>query len=204
MIGRQMFSAAIELCMPFAKGVVRRWVYRKENKVTRMNVPQWEDDFLLNRWMPTSLFYEYLEMVIQFGFVTIFVSAFPLAPLFALINNVFEIRLDARKMITTYRRPVAQRYCLSWFVFDDNLSFFRVKNIGIWYRILDTICKLSVITNGMIIAFTTEFVPRFFYYFENGNLNGYFNTTLSYFDAQVVNEHLKLGYDSAKLGPYCV
>ncbi len=109
MIGRQMFSAAIELCMPFAKGVVRRWVYRKENKVTRMNVPQWEDDFLLNRWMPTSLFYEYLEMVIQFGFVTIFVSAFPLAPLFALINNVFEIRLDARKMITTYRRPVAQR-----------------------------------------------------------------------------------------------
>lgn len=109
MIGRQMFSAAIELCMPFVQGVIRRWVYRKENKVTRMNVPQWEDDFLLNRWMPTSLFYEYLEMVIQFGFVTIFVSAFPLAPLFALINNVFEIRLDARKMITTYRRPVAQR-----------------------------------------------------------------------------------------------
>lgn len=55
----------------------------------------------------------------------------------------------------------------------------------------------------MIIAFTTEFVPRFFYYFEHGNLNGYFNTTLSYFDAKVVNEHLKLGYDNSKLG-YCV
>jgi len=109
MIGRQMFSAAIELCMPFAQNMYSRWVYRKENKVTRMNVPQWEDDFLLTRWSPTSLFYEYLEMVIQFGFVTIFVSAFPLAPLFALINNVFEIRLDARKMITTFKRPVAQR-----------------------------------------------------------------------------------------------
>ncbi|KAJ6217834.1 hypothetical protein RDWZM_008991 [Blomia tropicalis] len=187
MVGRQLFSAMLELCMPFIRGLYNGWIYRKENKVTRMNVPQWEDDFLLSRWMPTSLFYEYLEMVIQFGFVTIFVSAFPLAPLFALINNVFEIRLDARKMIKTYRRPVAQ----------------RVKNIGIWYRILDTICKLSVITNAMIIAFTTEFVPRFYYYFENGNLNGYVNSTLSYFDAKVVNEHLKLGYDESKLG-YCV
>ena len=109
MIGRQMFSAGIELCMPFIHNMYSRWVYRKENKVTRMNAPQWEDDFLLSRWSPTSLFYEYLEMVIQFGFVTIFVSAFPLAPMFALLNNVFEIRLDARKMMTTFKRPVAQR-----------------------------------------------------------------------------------------------
>ena len=27
--------------------------------------------------------------VIQYGFVTIFVAAFPLAPFFALINNIF-------------------------------------------------------------------------------------------------------------------
>ena len=70
---------------------------------------QWEEDFMLESWDHMSLFYEYLELVIQFGFVTIFVSAYPLAPLFALINNVFEIRLDARKMILNYKRPVAQR-----------------------------------------------------------------------------------------------
>ena len=38
-----------------------------------------------------SLFDEYLEMVIQYGFITIFVSAFPLAPLFALLNNIIEV-----------------------------------------------------------------------------------------------------------------
>jgi hypothetical protein len=30
--------------------------------------------------------------VIQYGFVTLFVTAFPLAPFFALMNNVIEIR----------------------------------------------------------------------------------------------------------------
>lgn len=67
----------------------------------------------------------------QYGFVTIFVAAFPLAPFFALLNNIFEMRLDAKKLLTYYRRPVTQ----------------RVRDIGIWFRILDSVGKLSVITN---------------------------------------------------------
>ena len=50
-----------------------------------------------------------LLLVIQFGFITIFVAAFPLAPLFALLNNVIEIRLDAFKFVSVLRRPVAER-----------------------------------------------------------------------------------------------
>lgn len=69
--------------------------------------------------------------VLQYGFVTIFVAAFPLAPFFALLNNILEMRLDAKKLLTFYRRPVSQ----------------RVRDIGVWYRILDSIGKLSVITN---------------------------------------------------------
>ena len=46
---------------------------------------------------------------VQFGFVTIFVAAFPLAPFFALINNLMEIRLDAFKFVTQLRRPYAAR-----------------------------------------------------------------------------------------------
>lgn len=48
-------------------------------------------------------------LVVQFSFTTIFVAAFPLAPLLALINNIFEIRLDAIKMVRLERRLVPRK-----------------------------------------------------------------------------------------------
>ncbi len=82
--------------------------------------------------------------VIQFGFVTMFVASFPLAPLFALINNIFELRADAMNFAVNFRRPVSE----------------EVKNIGVWFRILEILTKISVLVNSFVIAFTTEFVPR--------------------------------------------
>lgn len=41
--------------------------------------------------------------------VTLFVASFPLAPLFALLNNIIEIRLDAKKYVTEVRRPIAAK-----------------------------------------------------------------------------------------------
>lgn len=81
--------------------------------------------------------------------MTLFVTAFPLAPVLALFNNILEIRFDATNLITNFRRPVAQ----------------NVKHIGIWIPIMDMISKLSVITNGCIIAFTTNLIP--YYIYEN-------------------------------------
>lgn len=72
---------------------------------------------------------------IQYGFVTLFAAAFPLAPLLALINNIFELRLDAQKILKYYRRPVP----------------YQVPNIGVWYRIFDIIGKLAVICNVSIL-----------------------------------------------------
>lgn len=69
--------------------------------------------------------------VLQFGFVTIFVAACPLAPLFALLNNWVEIRLDARKFVCERRRPVAE----------------RAQDVGIWFPILAGITHLAVISN---------------------------------------------------------
>ena len=65
--------------------------------------------FFVGDFSRLGLLDEYLELAIQYGFITLFVAAFPLAPLFALINNIFEIRLDARKvgMVTQIRHNIS-------------------------------------------------------------------------------------------------
>ena len=75
-----------------------------------------------------------MNTVLQFGFITIFVAAFHLAPLFALLNNWVEIRLDAQKFVCETRRIVAE----------------RAENIGIWFKILDMLAHLAVISNVSI------------------------------------------------------
>ena len=94
----------------------------------------------------------YFFVVLQFGFITIFVAAFPLAPLFALLNNWIEIRLDARKLICETRRPVAD----------------RAQNIGIWYEILDALVQIAVITN--VSKKCVEFFCEIFTFFHQLNL----------------------------------
>ncbi|KAG9429833.1 anoctamin-1-like isoform X4 [Apis mellifera carnica] len=176
MIGKQAMNTILEMLFPLfykwlntLKVHVGMTTEDGQRKITTRKYLQWIKDYKLVEWGPRSLFPEYLEMVLQYGFVTIFVAAFPLAPFFALLNNVFEMRLDAKKLLTMYRRPVGQ----------------RVTDIGIWYRILDSISKLSVITNAFIIAFTSNFIPRLVYRIivsDNYSLEGFLDHSLSKFN----------------------
>ncbi|XP_059484748.1 anoctamin-1 isoform X2 [Neocloeon triangulifer] len=172
MVGKQAVNTLLEMLYP----LYYKWVNTIKVKTgisdsqKELKKPlQWCKDYKLVEWGPSSLFDEYLEMVLQYGFVTIFVAAFPLAPFFALLNNILEMRLDAQKLLKFYRRPVTQ----------------RVRDIGVWYRILDSIGKLSVITNAFIIAFTTEFIPRLVYKYavsSNQSLEGYLDFSLASFN----------------------
>lgn len=69
--------------------------------------------------------------MIQYGFVTLFVAAFPLAPFLALLNNIIEVRLDAMKLTTQWKRPMAD----------------RAQDIGTWFFILKAVSKLAVLVN---------------------------------------------------------
>ncbi|XP_035825775.1 anoctamin-7 [Aplysia californica] len=138
------------------------WHRFKTRLVKGGQVSRWEDDYELIE--NEGLFQEYLEMVLQFGFITIFVAAFPLAPLFALLNNWVEIRLDAHKFVCETRRPVAE----------------RAQDIGVWFTILESLAQLAVISNAFLIAFTSEFLPRLLYQYEyEWDLHGYTNFTLA-------------------------
>lgn len=184
MVGKQFINTIVEMMMPY---LLKWWnVIRTIGRKKQIKSPlQWVKDFKLVDFGNMGLFPEYLEMVLQYGFVTIFVAAFPLAPFFALINNVLEMRLDAKKFLTCYRRPVPQ----------------RVNDIGVWYRILDSIGKLSIITNGFIIAFTSDFIPRLVYQATTGNgtLHQYVNHSLADFNVTVLkNRPISTTYNETK------
>ncbi|XP_072905887.1 anoctamin-1a [Hemitrygon akajei] len=172
MLGKQLIQNNLfEIGIPKLKKLIRYIKAKREAKLeaeSNCKVPrQYESDYNLEPF--SGLTPEYMEMIIQFGFVTLFVASFPLAPLFALLNNVIEIRLDAKKFISELRRPNAA----------------RSKDIGIWYNILRGIGKLAVIINAFVISFTSDFIPRlvFMYlYSPDGTLNGFTNNTLSYFN----------------------
>ncbi|KAM9832261.1 anoctamin-9-like [Neosynchiropus ocellatus] len=133
----------------------------------------WLKNYKLTKTDAFSLFNEFLEMVVQFSFTTIFVAAFPLAPLLALINNIFEIRLDAIKMVRLERRLVPR----------------KTNDIGIWTKILEAIGVLAVIANGLVIGVSSDFIPRLVYRYRYGPcatgstdtpcMQGYINDTLS-------------------------
>ncbi|XP_077578199.1 anoctamin-7 isoform X2 [Stigmatopora nigra] len=167
MVGKQLINNIQEFVCP----KLRSWWQRRKRsgKVKEAQEPgaaqilcPWEVDYQL--LVCEGLFSEYLEMVIQFGFITIFVAACPLAPLFALINNWVEIRLDAQKFVTEYRRPVVE----------------RAQDIGIWLDILQFMAYTAVLGNAFLIAFTSSFLPRLYYrYTRNADLGGFINFTLA-------------------------
>ncbi|XP_064276588.1 anoctamin-2 isoform X3 [Passer domesticus] len=173
MLGKQLIQNNLfEIGIPKLKKLFRK-LKDERTEVKEMDTnqskdpQQWHLDYILEPF--TGLTPEYMEMIIQFGFVTLFVASFPLAPVFALLNNIIEVRLDAKKFVTELRRP-------------DTV---REKDIGIWYNILSGIGKLSVIINAFVIAVTSDFIPRLMYqyvYSQNGTMHGFINHTLSYFN----------------------
>ncbi|XP_059725704.1 anoctamin-8 isoform X4 [Haemorhous mexicanus] len=81
-------------------------------------------------------FQDYQEMFIQFGYVVLFSSAFPLAAACALLNNVLEIRSDAFKLCSGLQRPFGQ----------------RVASIGHWQKVMEAMGVLAIVVNCYLIA----------------------------------------------------
>lgn len=85
-------------------------------------------------------FDDYLEMVVQFGYVTLFASAFPLCSIITIVFLFLEERSDMFKLLFLCRRPVVK----------------RAKNIGVWFKVLTAMMILSMVTNCFLFGFASE------------------------------------------------
>jgi hypothetical protein len=90
-------------------------------------------------------FEDYNELAIQFGFHNLFVVAFPLTPLLALVNNMVEVHVDAAKLCFGCRRPFPH----------------PAKSIGVWFYIFRFMTYMTVGTNAALILWTSDLFENY-------------------------------------------
>ena len=81
---------------------------------------------------------DYSELAIQFGYMTFFIAAFPAAAFFAIVNNYFEIRSDAYRMLSQLRRPTP----------------LSAETVGAWLPIFQLMAGICVVVNAALLSFT--------------------------------------------------
>ena len=91
-----------------------------------------------------------MEIIIQFGYVTLFASAYPLASMISIVANLIEIRADAFKISYVCRRPRSS----------------RCDGLNVWKNLLQCIVSLSALTNCLILGYSSgqlkEWLPHFY------------------------------------------
>ena len=90
-------------------------------------------------------FDDYLEMVIEFGYIVLFASAIPLGSTLAIVANFVELRTDSTKLARVLARP---RYIVT-------------NSIGTWKTLLNVIVSFSALTNCIIFGMTSSQLMQF-------------------------------------------
>jgi len=130
---------AQEVVLPWLTSKVQLILYLRKNK-EQEKLPVWERDNKKGDFDGTLN--EYSEIVIQYGYITLFAATFPIAPLFAVLNNIVEIRTDAFKILSAFPRP----------------RYKGAQNIGTWYYVLEFLGICAVMTNCALIGLSFEVI----------------------------------------------
>jgi hypothetical protein len=105
------------------------------------------DPFELQERRPPaeSLFDNFSDLSIEFGYISFFSPAFPLACLLAFVANLIDLRSDSLAICRGFRRVQWQ----------------HAEDIGSWYQVLSTVSFIAVISNACLLGFvSTQMAAR--------------------------------------------
>ncbi|XP_043563105.1 anoctamin-10 isoform X1 [Chiloscyllium plagiosum] len=136
----QIINQLIETLVPYLyKTIMRKGAGLK--KMTMENTPD-IDKIKLQGEMSSfpGMFDEYMELFVQFGYVSLFSCIYPLTAILVMVNNITEIRMDAMKLCHLFRKPFIS----------------PAANIGVWQTAFEMIGFLSVISNCFLISISPQ------------------------------------------------
>mmetsp|Transcript_14000 Transcript_14000/g.27157 ORF Transcript_14000/g.27157 Transcript_14000/m.27157 type:complete len:611 (+) Transcript_14000:852-2684(+) len=130
-----------------------------------------EQEFELSNY--GSTYHDYDEIVVLFGYVSLFVTVLPIAPAVAALAVYVENKLDLYNLCKQQRRPEPR----------------GAQSIGTWFPIMNLLSAISIITNSIIIVYfygddlsEVEWVKPLFFTMES-------NTNYGRFVLFVILEH---------------
>ncbi|KAI0191734.1 plasma membrane stress response protein-like protein [Xylaria flabelliformis] len=148
----QIVNVALEFVVPYVKQVVFKKVEKAQAKraasqddKSTQDAPE-ERKFLQRVRDEAKLgvydvAVDYREMVVQFGYLSLFSSIWPLTPLSFLVNNWIELRSDAMKIAMSCQRPIP------W----------RADSIGPWLNALGFLSWAgSLVSSALVFLFSGE------------------------------------------------
>lgn len=127
-----VISNFIELAKPLFSNCRAMKKLEAENAENQISGP--EEEYALETY--ASPFADFDEIVIQYGYATLFVVALPITPLLYLFNNIVEMYLDSYKLCKLTRRPEPR----------------GAANIGSWQAMLNLQGYLAVVSNCALIT----------------------------------------------------
>ncbi|XP_054633207.1 anoctamin-10 isoform X1 [Dunckerocampus dactyliophorus] len=137
LIVTQLVNQVTEVVVPF---LVDRFV-SAPHRTEREDDPQ-EDKFRNQITLPVfpGLFAEYIELLVQFGYLSLFSCVYPLTAVLLLINNITEIRTDAYKICKLFRKPFSP----------------PVANMGVWQIAFEILSFIAVVSNCWLLTLSPQ------------------------------------------------
>ena len=135
----------IEIGVPYIKYQIRRrkkpikidaWDGAKDIR-TKIQSQLYLDPYLTRE--EDGMIDDYLELAVQFGYLTFFALAFPISTLLAFAGLWLEMHTDKLKLLKLAQRPIP----------------FATKDIGTWWHIFSAICVLAIFSNTALFCFTS-------------------------------------------------
>ncbi|XP_014666247.1 PREDICTED: anoctamin-10-like [Priapulus caudatus] len=139
LITMQIVGQMQEVLVPYLLKKYKKWELQKQGKE---NGEEKFDDMEMQKRQAKypGTFDDYLELFLQFGYVFLFSSAYPLAAFWALLNNVLEVRTDAFKLCRVFQRPFSH----------------LAASVGAWQVAFEVMGVIAVITNCALIAISPQ------------------------------------------------
>ena len=89
---------------------------------------------------PRSTYWEFNEMAIQYGYVTMFAAAAPWAATLCVLNNAVERKADAMSMLYGRQHP----------------TYEGASSIGAWSTVFEMLSFAAIVTNLAIVGITSD------------------------------------------------